>query len=450
MFRLFHDLDESIVRYILRKRRKEKNLRQEDISGLSPATISNIERGRIEEVSRETILYYLGMLDLKNIDELTTLVNIEAEKIDNLASRLESIEAMIDDKNHDEADKLLTQIDIEKFHPLTPFVHFLKGRCFYERKEVDKAEENYHSAIRLCKQQKLEPRDNIVAICYNELSILCYNQNNINKALEYADKGLNEFNENKEKKDIKYALYNNKILCLLKRSETDMASQILNEVWPMIPEIDSIRVILNLYKFKSIILRQKRDYDTATQICKEGIEIARRNRNQNRHLDLLNVLGSIYLLEKKYEKAEQHFMIVLESDPKQKYTRRLVDAHTYLGLLYTSQKQLELADYHLAKAIELGRNIHDIYRLTKALIVYGNYFLSQRKYEKAASFYEEAAELTEKYSYKHRQHTALLNLIHCLDIMKKEEATIKYLKKHYALQRDLKIQSEEDEIYELE
>ncbi|WP_181738337.1 hypothetical protein [Thermoactinomyces mirandus] len=81
-----------------------------------------------------------------------------------------------------------------------------------------------------------------------------------------------------------------------------------------IPHIDSVNVLLNLYKFRSIILRKTKKYSEAIDVCNQGITIARHNRIQNYYLDLVTVLGSIYLLQKQIDKAKERFEMVLNYD----------------------------------------------------------------------------------------------------------------------------------------
>lgn len=443
---MYDDLDPSIVRYLMRKVRKEMELRQEDVADeeMSYGTISNIERG-VGNVNEKNVYSYLEKLGLTE-KRLKKLVTKEEERIDDLTFQLESIESMLNNNKVKQAEKILKNIPLERYHPLSPFYTYLEGRCYEERRDWQKAEKYYKFAIRLHTQYKLNTKDNIISVCYNELSICSYNQNQLDKAQAYVEKGLNEFDENKEGKSVLYALVSNKVLYLLKSSEYDAAKQTLDEVWSLIPQIDSTRTILNLYRFRAMILRKMKKYAEALKICQEGIDIALRNRNQNRYLELITVMGSIYLLEKKFEKAKQRFQMVLDYDPECEYPRSQLDALTYLSILHSNEKNWTEAEKNIEQAIEIGRNIPDLYRLSKALIVCGNIHLDQSKFEEASSFYREAEELSEKNRYNQRQHTALLQLTYCFAKMKKEEDWNSYMKKLLNLQREINLQSE-DEIY---
>ncbi|MBA4493669.1 tetratricopeptide repeat protein [Paenactinomyces guangxiensis] len=408
-------------------------------------TISNIERGA-ENVDEQKVFRYLKKLGLDDERKLTKLVRQVEEDIDNLTFQLQQIESMIDNNKSTIAYPLLKNITIESFHPLAPFLNYLQGRYYYAKKDFKKAEKYYKLAIRLCNRYKLNPKDNIVSACHNELSICSYAQNNLTKAEEDVEKGLSVYDENKERKDIKHSLMTNKILYLIRSSQYFEVAPILEETWGLIPQIDSVHVRLNLYKSRAVFLRKMKKYEEAIDVCKEGIDIARRNRSENRQLGLITVLGSVFFLQKRYEKAKQRFQSVLDYDPEGKFPRRKLEAITFLSIIHLHQKNWSEAENQIKEAIEIGRNTTDVYRLTKALIVCGNIYSSQHQYEKAAPFYQEAEFLTEKNGYKERQHTALLQLAYCFGKMNKENDRNILMNKLVDLQRNLNVQSE-DEIY---
>lgn len=193
-----------------------------------------------------------------------------------------------------------------------------------------------------------------------------------------------------------------------------------------IPQINSIPVVLDLYKYRSTILRERGDFEQAINICNEGIEIARRNRIQSKeYLELINILGSIYLKEKKFDLSLQRFEMVFKLDPDFNSPRRHLDAHTYLGMLYSYQNEWNSADYHLTKSIEIGRKVSDIFRLAKALIVQGGCLFNQQKFGEAVPYYQEAVDLSGSHGFKQRQFTALLKLTNCFVMMKKNEEIVK-------------------------
>ncbi|MBA4494173.1 tetratricopeptide repeat protein [Paenactinomyces guangxiensis] len=440
---MYYGLEPSIVRYVIRRVRKEKNLRQEDLSDnkMSYGTISNIERG-VNNVDESIVLRYLAKLMLTQ-KKLKALVTEEQERIESLAFQLEYIESMFDHGKPKEAEKLLKQLSLERYHPLAPYFTYLEGRNLQAKKQFKKAKKQYEFAIRLHNQYKLFYRGNIVSICYNELSICSYTQNEIEKALDYVEKGLAACDENREGKEIKYPLMSNKILYLLNMYQYDAAKQILDELWTFIPQIRNIFTILNIYKFRAIILRKMKMYTEAIDVCREGIDIARRNQVQNRYLDLINVLGSIYLLQAQLEKAMQCFDMVANYDRDQHFPRNLIDALTYLAIIHSHKKCWKDAEQSIEQALDIAKgNSH--YRLSKVLIVRGDILSAQNKFKEAIPFYQESEQIAEKNGFKRRQCTALLQLATCFGNMGLDSECSKCMVKLLNLKKELKLYSEDD------
>ncbi|SEN67517.1 helix-turn-helix domain-containing protein [Lihuaxuella thermophila] len=439
-----HYLHDGLIRYVIKKTRIDKGLHQRDLADvhISDGTISNIERGKVV-VKDDTFHYLLHKLGLDN-GKLEELVEQERKRIEHLKFQLDGIESLLENGDLEAAYEDLRLVPMDEFHPLAPYYTYLKGRYEYKRKQWNKASKYFKLALRLCKQHMIDPEDNIISMCFNQLSRCSYHQNDLAQALEYVKHGLEKYDDTKGKREVKYFLFSNKILFLIKSSHLDHASQILNELWPSIPQIDSIPVLLDLYKYRAAILRERGAFQEAISISNEGIEIARRNWIQNQHLDLLNVLGSVYLKNKKFEMAFPRFEMVLKLDRKLKYPRRHVDAHTYLAMLYSAQEDWGKADYHLKKAIDIGRKVADLFRLAKALIVQGNFYYYQQKYNEAIPLYQEASELSERHGFKQRQISALLKLSACFAKMKKTDELHKCNERLVSIINELKIISEDD------
>ncbi|SMP32847.1 Tetratricopeptide repeat-containing protein [Laceyella tengchongensis] len=450
-------LEDNTIRYVIRKRRiEELKKTMDDLTDhtISKGSISNIEKAK-GNISPKTLEIYLNKLDLDEDRVLELAKEAEAE-MEEIYQQLEAIETIIDneDDHLGAAKELLSKMEFEDYHPLTPFISYLQGLIFYEEKEWEKAEKMFKYAIKLCKEKyNHKPKDNIIAACYCEIAKCYYVQHDIDQALVYVNLGLSEYDESKERKGVKYKLLGNKVLYLLKTSQNDEASRLLYNVWPEVAKLDHSYddyPILNIYKFRSIFLRNQKRYDDAIKCCDMGLKIAR-SRWKNRktpYLDFLIIFGSIYLQLQEYEKAFDRFQLALYSDKKQKAPRRHVEAHTYLGIFFIAKKDWHQATHHLEEALRIGRENPDAFRMTKALTVRGNVHYFQNQFSEALPYYKEAAELAEKYGYKQRKYTALLKTADCFDKMNDKKQFRNYCEKLYYLQKELNIKSE-DEIYEI-
>jgi tetratricopeptide (TPR) repeat protein len=437
-----------LVRYVLRKVRTEHGLRLKDLEDchISSASISNLERGEVK--ARDgTFEYLLKKLGLTQ-ESLKVRVEKEKEDIEEIRFTLECMESFLEQGVNEPAIKQLEQIQLEDFHPLTPYFCYLEGYYNRRLKNWPQARKSFQKGIRLCNQHNLKPQDNILAACYNQLSICSYNQNNFSQAIAFVDQGLEIFDSTLKREDIQYSLQSNKVLYLIKSSQMNYAAQTLDKLWDSIDKIKRKVVVITLHKFKSIILRNWGMHSKATTICEEGIRFASINGFQDQQLDLLNIIGSILLEQNELHKAEKRFHMVLLMDQNIDFPFVHIDAHTYLAILRSKQKNWLTAENHANEAIAWSKKITNDFRLAKAFIVKGDILCKQMKWEHAIPYYQETIKITSKHRFINRKYTALSRLSRCFDVLNNHVELVTCMKQMLEIQKDLKITSEEDEIYD--
>ncbi|MDN4593030.1 helix-turn-helix domain-containing protein [Polycladomyces subterraneus] len=134
------EFDVIQVGNVIRKVRKNKNLRLEDLAdeNISPATVSNIERG-VPHVSPDKPLYLLDKLGL-TLEQIPQLLECETHKENKLLIRLMAIESSI---GYGDSRELLSELDglgIGDDHKFAPTVYYLKGKCHVADGNWKKAE----------------------------------------------------------------------------------------------------------------------------------------------------------------------------------------------------------------------------------------------------------------------------------------------------------------------
>jgi tetratricopeptide (TPR) repeat protein len=441
-------IDQNLLSYLIRQKRTEKGLTQKDLrdKNLSESTISNIEKQEAK-VKQDKVFHLLEKLGILK-EDIPYLINQLKDEIEKLKYYFQLIETLIDDGKIEEATIQLERYSLDEFHPLSPFVYYLKGRILFQQKEWEKAKKQFEIAIDNHIKFGIEPIDNLISVCYNELSSCSYHQNNQNQAIRYVEKGLSYYDENSKRTEIVYALLGNKIVYLEKSGQSDQSVQLMNEVWPNLALIESTEIKLNLFKSRVIALRRGKQYQEAIECGKDGLYLARRDHQYHRYYDLLIVIGSVHLLQKNFDVAYESFQTVFRMDEEMEYPRRHLDAHTYLAILHNYQKNLTESKQHLEKAIEIGQQSNDVYRLAKALIVYGNYYSNSQLFNEAIPYYEHAIKIAKEHNYKYRQCSALFKVLECHDKLSNDKDYIKYSKELLYLQKEMNF-SGEDDVYEI-
>ncbi|MXQ54289.1 helix-turn-helix domain-containing protein [Shimazuella alba] len=429
--------DLPLLAYLARKIRLDRGLSLENLKNenISVGTISNIENME-GNPSKSKVLYLFQSLNI-NEEELEEIKQKELLEIETLRRKLECVEDLINDEELEQAKKLLAQYAPKEHHALYPYFRYLQGLCYFELREWKKSQKIWEETLVLCKKQAFVAKHDLLAKCFNRLSTCWYAQNDLAKALYYVEEGLKQY-KTKKQDEIKYALLVNKVLYLRKSDRRKEAVKLIKEVWPLINQIQSVRVKLILYKSYCILLLENQELNEALYYCKESIDIAHRNISQKGFLlDFLNILGSIYLKRKMYEQALEYFSLVFDISPDKKFSRRHADTYTYLTSLYTAQNDWVNAQECMKKALSFGREIKDDYRLSKILMVAGICNKTQKQYDEAIPLFKEAVTLCKENEYPKRTCNAVYELAACYDKIGNRKAFSQWTEEFYRLQRKI-------------
>ncbi|WP_028778106.1 tetratricopeptide repeat protein [Shimazuella kribbensis] len=429
--------DLPLLAYIARKIRLDQGLTLENLKdeNISVGTISNIEN--MEGNPSESKVYYLFETLGYDREGLEELKQRELLELEILRRKLECVENMINDEDLTQAKELLSRYTPREYNALFPYANYLKGLHVFFENNIEKAQKIWIKTLDLCKKQVFLSKQHLFSKCYNELSTCFYRQNDIQGAIRYIKKGIDQF-QIEEHNEIKYALICNNIFYLNKSGQIQEAYECIKQIWSSIHQIQRMQVKLHLYKSHCSILIKNNELEKAEQYCRESIEITQRNLlPKSLLLDFLNILGSIYLKQRKYKLALEYFHLVLDMDEERKSPRRHVDAYTYLTNLYTIYHEWSKAQECMEKALLIGMEINDDVRLSKILIVSGISTKKQEKYEKAIPFFKEAVILCDKHGYSELKYIAVYELAGCFDKINNRKEFSHWAEEFYFLQRKL-------------
>ncbi|GGE08300.1 hypothetical protein GCM10011571_06940 [Marinithermofilum abyssi] len=426
---------------VIRKIRKERGLRLEDLAdeNISPATISNIERG-VPHVNPEKTQYLLQKLDLE-MDKLPSLVMNEQRELENVRFELFALETMRDIDKPDEALKGLEELDLDDSHPYAALYYYVMGKCYNSKKDWKRAERSLFNAVRLANQHPINEKSNIEAAAFTELGLCSYYQNNLEQALKYTESGIAAFVEDGERKHFIDVLLRNKGIYLERLGRLGEAMQIVQEAWRRLPHIEQLDVVLGLYWLRSEILRRTGLFDEAIHYAMEGLELGRFNWKYDSLLDLWTVLGSTYMGKKDWERAIRSFDMALKFKNIIPSDLKFPTVYTQLGILYMHQKRWEDAKTSLETAIKIAKNCSDTFRLTHALYITGDFYRITNQHQEAISFYKEALSLAKKHHYTKKEYQALFRLAQCWENIDKEEFH-RTLQNMYLVQQQLQRKEE--------
>ena len=432
-----NELDLKVLGEALRKVRKKRGLRLKDLEDeqISFATISSIERG-VPTVKPQNRLYYCQKLgfDASQIPSLIRQENDERNQIENLLFLIETCIRLDCDAALKQIRKLQTQCKDDYMD----MVCYLKGLCYVKKNKLKKAESFFLQSIDMIEKKNSSTEPNIKSACLYELGQIYYHRDNqLYKALDYNEQGLNAFQPGKNRSDLYDFLMIAKVTYLEKLYRIDEALQTLSDLWTQIEQINSLEVKLYMYELKASLLNQKKKYDEALQYAREGLHIARTNGAHEQAVELLTVWGNILQNAKDYHTAENCYQLALRLESKLKDKKvLLVSTLTQLGKLYNKMNKSREAYVSLSTAVERGKKYNDAHRYCESLMALGDYYIGSEQYQKAISPYDEALHIASSYNFTRQIEKALLNLSECWKKLGDKE---KYIKTLDELQKQLRL-----------
>jgi tetratricopeptide (TPR) repeat protein len=378
---------------MLRKNRKERGLRLEDLAdtNISVSTISNIERG-LPNVHMDKMKYLAQKLGLK----LHELLLEEKEDDKKIRLRLLSIENTIKLVDADEGFLQLEAFGPNEIKNYEPFYYFLKGKCFAKKQQWAEAESNFLETLRLVPIEPHLEACNLLTASYNELANIAYYRNQILEALQYVEEGIRTFVPDEERSYLLSILLGNKAIFLERLGRLEEALRVIEEMSENDLSIQHLDCLLSNYRLEALIYRKTKMYIKAIEAVQKGIEAARINGMVNRSFELWTMLGSIYYADKHYDEAESCFLTALQLQKKIDRPHQLISAFTWLGLLYIEECKWETAQTYLEQAIQRGLQTDDHLDYLEALIALGDCYRKQSMYLDAIKPYEQAHTMLQK------------------------------------------------------
>ncbi|SEN71802.1 helix-turn-helix domain-containing protein [Lihuaxuella thermophila] len=405
---------------VIRKVRKERGLRLEDLAdeNISPATVSNIERG-VAHVSPEKISYLLEKLDLP-MHKLPEMLVKEQEELKRVKFKLLTIATLRKIGDTDEALDKLEELRLDDSHPYIAHAYYYKGKCYIDKRKWKQAERALYNALRISQQNPYK-ENNMEAASYLLLGYISYYQNNLERALEYTNSGIEAFVDEGENQHIKYLLYRNKGVYLQRLGRVTEGMRLVQDIWDSIPMIDDVTTALSFYWLRAEFSRLSGLTEEAIKYSMEGIDIASRNQIYDSMCDLWTVLGSIYTSQGDWELAETSFTMALKLEGKFPEDPRLTTAYTRMGIMYMKQEKYEEAYKALQKAVKYAEKFDDSPRLSSSLLIMGDLCQMIDKTDEAIFCYEKALQLARKHEYKDKEFEIWFSLARCWDGKSEQE-----------------------------
>jgi tetratricopeptide (TPR) repeat protein len=438
------DLDKKRVGVKLKAERTKRGILQKEIADqlkVGTTTISNLERG-FEGVAKEKYILYAQEFGLA--EELCGVISEEELRERHYIKKLTNIDHLLatnTEKWDQELETLNKEGDFESETKLAPYYHFLKGKIYREKgrkinnrgtsnhssnKTLTKAEDYFLHAIDQINKEHFLANTNIKSTAYNYLSDISHYRNDYAAALFYAEKGIEHFLEEGERKYTKYNLLLNKAIYLENLNQNEkarLAIKDLNHAIKNANDPHSVRtsVVAQMYLIYSTVLHKLNLTEEALENAFKGIEIALINHDYNKLFMLWSCAGMLYSSLGKLDEAEEYLYNALHIN--EMVTKEYLRPYNYrlLGSLLVQQKKFDDAKGILDKSIEISKKYSDELSHTESLFALGRWYVKQALYQEAIDTLNKARDLAKKHHFLHLEKEILTSLCECYEQTNPEE-----------------------------
>lgn len=213
----------------------------------------------------------------------------------------------------------------------------------------------YEELLKITNESEKNKIKDGLARAYGSIGVVCSEQNNSAKALEYYFKALKLHEETNEEEYVSYA-YNNIGIVYKQQKEYSKALEYFNKALWLQKKIGDSNSAITITNIGGIYLLRDEN-DKALASFKEAEKILAKYNDKRALAELYNNYGNYYVKLNKYEDAEQSYLKALkifeETDEKYVASASL----GYLGEVYALQKKDKEAIQYLQKSSILAEEI---------------------------------------------------------------------------------------------
>lgn len=411
----------------LKRERKRKGIKSSLLveDGLSQSTISNIERGVLSvDISR--IIRLSEKLDI-DVDQMVHDLQEIDQNRENVQEQLQGIESLL--AHNLSTEKCLEMLnEIQNKHSMnTPYVFYLRGKCYIRTKQWDKAKLALRQSVEICESNK----DNMKSASLYELSRVCYYIKEFDLALEYVDQGLFHFNDTGDRKYIRYNLYIMKVYILEAQEKFGEALSAIIKLWEFMQEIDDMRLVLTMYEKRALFLIKLGMFEDSVEFLLEGIEKARRNEFLDRSCELWTILSNAHLQMGKLTSAKSDIEIAIEMIENCNEKVKAYAHLTYGKVLKKEHPETAIEQFEIANRLARSHKMLDY--IVDSYILLGDCLMESGKLKKALKEYKNAENVITKIGNKNKELDVAWRICKCLEELSegKEENNKELLHEHY-------------------
>lgn len=252
----------------------------------------------------------------------------------------------------------------------------------------------YEELLKTTKESEKNKIKDGLARAYGSIGVVCSEQNNYAKALEYYFKALKLHEETNEEEYVSYA-YNNIGIVYKEQKEYTKALEYFNKALWLQKKLGDNNSAITITNIGAIYLLRDEN-DKALGSFKEAEKILTKHNDKRALAELYNNYGNYYVKVNKYEDAEKSYLKALkifeETDEKYVASASL----GYLGEVYALQKKDTEAIQYLQRSSVLAEEIGVLEQVKSSEKALSDIYEKKGNMAEALKHYKKYSEVKDK------------------------------------------------------
>lgn len=220
-------------------------------------------------------------------------------------------------------------------------------------KSFANAQEIYEQLLNDSSANKLEVKNGL-AKTYGSIGVVCSEQNNYAKSLEYYFKALKIYRDTKQE-----------------------------------------NIVLRLYNNIGIVYKSQKEYGKALEYFNKALDIQKKVGDNTSGVTITNI-GNVYLLQGQNAKAYQSYNEALKVFKQHENKRGLGELYNGFGNYYEKAKDNAKAEKSYKDALAIFESIGENYGASASLAYLGDYYAGQKQNKEALAYLEKSSRLAEE------------------------------------------------------
>ncbi|GAA3517842.1 hypothetical protein GCM10022393_34990 [Aquimarina addita] len=235
-----------------------------------------------------------------------------------------------------------------------PYAQDTDKLCSSWRVEMDKVTD-LDAGVKYCQEKLIEVSPVCRTYVYLEIAGLFFRKLELNNALAYYDKAINNAKNLGADEALSYA-YCSKITLLIRKEQHEEIYSLLKKSRELILPFPKSKSWIKYYEQNAYISYETADYYTAIDYMDSTIIAAKRSNYKTLIHETYEHLGYCYLKIGDYEKSAENFFKSLELKEQYGYLKDIGGTYRNLGGVYLEWKHFDKAKFFLEKSIAVTKS----------------------------------------------------------------------------------------------